>query len=78
VEVMMAGANGTRKAAAGNKDVPTKSGRTAQRALERKQNKAGTSAVPPTSTPLQAAMDKLSAPVAPDADVTTTQTELEA
>jgi hypothetical protein len=57
---------------------PPKSGYTAKLALEQEQNIAGTSTVRPTSTPLQAAMDVLSTPVAPNADVVSTQAELDA
>jgi hypothetical protein len=78
MEVMMAGADGTGKAATGTKDVPTKSGRTAKMSLERQQNNAETSNVPPTPTLLQASVDKLATSVAPDADVVATQAELEA
>jgi hypothetical protein len=54
-----------------------KSGRTAKQALERDQNIAGTSTVPPVANPLQAAMDVLSIPVAPNDDVAATQAELD-
>jgi hypothetical protein len=78
VKVMMDGADGTGKGATGTKDVPTKSGRTAKMSLERQQNNAETSNVPPTPTLLQASVDKLATSVAPDADVVATQAELEA
>jgi hypothetical protein len=69
VEVMMAVTGDAGKEAAGGKDMPTKSGRTAKPALERDHNITGTSKVPPTATHLQAAMGVLSTLVAPDADV---------
>jgi hypothetical protein len=73
VEVMMAGEGDAGKGAAGGKYMPTKSSRTAKQALERDQNIVGTSTVPPAATPLQAAMDILSTPVAPNADPAATQ-----
>jgi hypothetical protein len=69
MEVMIAGADGTGKAVADTKDIPTKYGRTTKQALEQQQNNADTSAVPATPTLLQASMDKLATPVAPDANM---------
>jgi hypothetical protein len=63
---------------AGVNDAPTKSDRQAKPTLERQQPHAGTSAAPPASTQLQATINKLATPIAPDADVVATQAELEA
>jgi hypothetical protein len=78
VELMMAGATDAAKGAAGEEAAPTRSRHQAKHPLERDENIAGTSNVPPVATPLQAAMDVLSTPIAPNADAAATQAELEA
>jgi hypothetical protein len=64
VVVMMTGAADAGKGAAGENNAPTKSVRPEKPALERHENIAGTSNVPPVPTPLQAAMNVLSTPIA--------------
>jgi hypothetical protein len=77
VEVMMASADGIGKGAAGEKDATGKPGCSAKPALERQQNTIGMSNVPPTLTLLQATINKLVMPVAADADLVMTHSELD-
>jgi hypothetical protein len=68
---MMAGVGDAGKGAASGNVAPTKS------ALEQEENIADTSNVPPAATSLHAAMNVMSTPIAPNADVAVTQAELE-